>query len=328
MIGVSIIVACLLGLSLGRNNLGNLFGTAVGTGMVRLRTAQILTCLFLFLGAFVSSAATTSSITQIGSLKAPTDILVVCTVAAVVLELLSYRGIPASIVQTMVGSLIGWNAYRVSDMPWTPIYQMVCAWWVAPVLAAVICGLMMMLMRYVLTRWPLSLFVRDLVLRWGLILVGISAAYTLGANNIGTITGPFLSVFSDFNSDVMTGLVCLAVGIGFWLADKKVIATIAARLFPLSPAEAFMAMFGTTVSMVCFSIDEVREMLQALHLPSFPLVPIPMSSVLIGAICGISLARGGYGLRFTVLGRIMLSWILVPVLAGVMSWGLLWGLGL
>lgn len=328
MMGLSIIVACLLGLSLGRNNLGNLFGTAVGTGMVRLKTAQILACLFLFLGAFVSGAATTSSINLIGSLKIPADILVVCISAAVVLELLSYCGIPASIVQTMVGALVGWNAYRVTDMPWTPIYQMAGAWLVAPVLAAVICGVLMVLMRYILTRWPVSLFVRDMMTRWGLILVGLSAAYTLGANNIGTITGPFLSVFSDCNADVMTGIICLAVGIGFWLADKKVIATIAARLFPLSPVEAFMVMLGTTVSMVCFSIDEVRETLHELHLPAFPLVPIPMSSVLIGAICGISLARGGYGLRFMVLGRIMLSWIVVPVLAGVMSWVLLWGLGL
>ena len=313
MIIVAGITALILGWSLGKNNLSNLFGTAVGTRMIPLASAACWAAVFILIGAFFSSSATTSSILKISDLKTAQDIIVVTLSAIVILELLSHFGIPASIVQTIVGSLVGWNIYHRIGIDWLLIRQLAVAWLMAPCLAAIISWSLMRLVHRMLHRWPISLFNRYTLEKYSLLFMGMMASYTLGANNIGTITGPYLEVFKALNPAVITFCVCLAIGIGCFMADKKVIATVGQKLFPLSPMEALIVMIGTTVSMFCFSMQSLRLFLTALHLPTFPLVPIPVSSVMIGSICGIALTKGGYGLRFPVLGHIILSWFLVPI---------------
>ena len=48
-----------LGWSLGANDAANVFGTAVGTRMVRFKTAAIVCSLFIILGAVISGSGTT-----------------------------------------------------------------------------------------------------------------------------------------------------------------------------------------------------------------------------------------------------------------------------
>lgn len=312
---IFLIGALFLGWSLGRNNLSNLFGTAIGTRMISLKTAAVLAIIFIFLGAFFSGRATTSSVLRLSDLQTPADAFIVCLSAAVVLELSSRMAIPASIAQTTVGALIGWNMYQGAGMDWPIIQKTAGAWIVAPFLAAFIGWSAMRVFRRMLRRHPISLFTRDAFVRAGLIGAGILASYSLGANNVGTITGPYLSV-TDISSVRLIFIVCMAVGVGCWMADRTVIRTVSNGLFPLSPSEAFIVMIGTALTMFFFTSQTLRHAMTAIRFPVFPLVPIPISSTMIGAIVGISLSRGGYGLRFPVLGRIILSWGIVPALAG------------
>ena len=324
MMELALIGIIILGWSLGRNNLSNLFGTAIGTRMVRLKSAAMLAFIFIFTGAFLSGSATTSSVLALGDLRAPSDIIIIMIAAAALLELLSRCGIPASIVQTMMGALVGWNLFYQTRIDWNLVCQMVAAWFWGPLIVAGISFVLMKGIRQFLTYRPISLFQRDKLVRIGLILVGIWASYTLGANNTAVMTGPFFSVFGKSSFHFVTFGVCAAIGVGCFWADKKVITTVGRKLFPLSPTEALVVMVGTALGMTCFSMQLLRDILTACHLPVFPLVPIPVSNVMIGAIVGISLTRGGNGLRWAVLGRILLSWLSVPVLAGLICCLFLW----
>ena len=315
-----LMISLLLGWSLGKNNLSNLFGTAVGTRMVQLKTAAMLAVIFIFIGAFVSGSGTTSGVLKIARLETETDILITSLSAVIIMELMSRIGIPVSIVQTMMGSLFGWTLYHQMLIDWQDIKVLLCGWFCAPVIAMIISFLLLKITHCYLNKHPISLFTRDALLRVGLIIMGIIASYMLGANNTATIIGPYLTVFPDIESWKIVFGVCLAVGLGCYMANKKVISTVGQKLFPLSPTEALMVMISTTISMMLFSIQSVREFLVMLKLPLFPLIPIPMTSVLIGSICGISLSKGGNGLHFSVLGHIILSWILVPVMAALLSW--------
>jgi PiT family inorganic phosphate transporter len=327
MIFLALTMTLLLSWSLGKNNLSNLFGTAVGTNMVRLKTATTLAIIFIFIGAFFSGSGTTSTVLKIADLKTETDILIISLSALIVLEIMSRIGIPASIVQTIIGSLIGWDIYHHVSVDQNLIKKMLCGWFCAPLIAMIISFLLLKATQHYLKKHPIPLFTRDTLLRIGLILMGSIAAYMLGANNISTIISPYLNVFSKLNNWQIVFAVCCAVGLGCKMANKKVITTVGHKLFPLSPTEAFISIFATTISMMCFSIQAVREFLLILKLPLFPLIPIPMTSVLIGSICGISIAKGGNGLHFSVLGHIILSWILVPIIAGLLSGVLLLLLG-
>lgn len=328
MMILSLTGAILLGWTLGRNNLGNLFGMAVGTKMITLRTAVILAIIFIFAGAFFSGTATMSNVQNLGELKNTTDVLAVCLSAAVVLELLSRYGMPASIVQAVIGALIGWNLFYGQTVDWILARQMAFAWILCPFLGAGIGWLLIKYIRWFVQKHPIPLFQRDAWIRIGLVLSGMASAYSLGANNIGTISGPYLSVFDGLSPATATTGVCLMVAIGICSANKKVIKTVSSRLFPLSPTESFVCMTGTALTMMCFSSTLLRTGMQAIQFPIFPLVPVPVSATMIGTIVGISLAKGGYGLRYGVLGRIILSWFWVPVLTGMVCYALLLLVGL
>ena len=323
MIIAAIICVLVLGWALGKNNLSNLFGTAVGTRMVSLKTAEVLAAVFISVGALVSGSATMSSVLTLSDLQTSLDILVILISAIIILNILSHLGIPASIVQAILGGMIGWNLYHQANTDWTLIKKIVGAWIWAPMIAAFISFGLMKIIRKSLSVQPISLIKRDLILRISLVTAGVLASYALGANNIGTLTGPFLSVFQTFSPIGITAATCGVIGLGCLMADKKVIETVGRKLFPLSPTEGLVVMLGTAFSMIFFSMETIRNILIFCHLPTFPLVPIPISNVMIGSIIGISWAKGGCGLRYAVLGRILISWFVVPVVAGGLSFLLL-----
>lgn len=315
-----------LGWSLGGNNLSNLFGTAIGTRMIRFRTAVVLAIICIFAGALISGGATTENVVRLANLQAPMDALIISLATGLVLWGASRFGLPASIAQTSVGALVGWNLFHGIFPDSMLLQKTIGAWLVAPFLAAAISWIGIRLIRAYVHRYAVSVFKRDETVRIGLVVAGMTASYTLGANNIGTITGPYLSVLSVPTVSIVF-TVCLAVAVGCWQADRRVIETVSRHLFPLSPTESLVVMMASSVTMFLFSAQIIRDILVWLKAPLFPLVPIPMSSVIIGAIVGISLAKGGHGLRWSVLGQIMVSWVVIPVMAAVVGWGCLsvWG---
>jgi PiT family inorganic phosphate transporter len=54
-----------LGWSLGANDAANIFGTAVGTKMIRFRTAAIICSIFIILGAVISGAGASHTLIEL-----------------------------------------------------------------------------------------------------------------------------------------------------------------------------------------------------------------------------------------------------------------------
>ena len=59
-----------LGWSLGANDAANVFGTAVGSRMVRFTTAVLICGVFVVLGAFVSGTGAAETLGKLGSVNA------------------------------------------------------------------------------------------------------------------------------------------------------------------------------------------------------------------------------------------------------------------
>ena len=64
--------------------------------------------------------------------------------------------------------------------------------------------------------------------------------------------------------------------------------------------------------------------LQRLALAVMPLVPVSSSQAVVGAVIGIGLVKGARGIHFSILGKISLGWVLTPVLAGLLTFILLY----
>ncbi|MCK5913764.1 MAG: inorganic phosphate transporter, partial [Desulfuromusa sp.] len=72
-----------LGWSLGANDASNVFGTAVGSRMLRFRTAAIMCCIFVILGAVFSGAGATHTLGKLGAVNAVAGAFVVAFSAAI-----------------------------------------------------------------------------------------------------------------------------------------------------------------------------------------------------------------------------------------------------
>lgn len=314
-----------LGWVFGRNNLSHLFGAAVFTRMVRFKTAVWCAAVCVCLGAIFAGADTTSVVSQLGQPETLMDVFIMCVSVAVVFNRLTKWGIPISTTQGMIGAIVAYGLFHGTFNQSHLLYQMVGAWIYTPFLSAILSFCVFKTARLFLKYRPIPLLYKDVFVRIGLIGVGMFSAYALGANNIGTITAPYLHA-SGFNPVLMTSFICLSVAVGFFTADKKVIRTMGTGLYPLSPVEALIVCLSTSVTLFLFSWSGLKDFLTVYGLPSFPLVPIPMTCVVIGSIIGVSYAKGGHGLKYNMLGNIILSWVSAPLLSGALCWIMMLGI--
>jgi PiT family inorganic phosphate transporter len=75
--------------------------------------------------------------------------------------------------------------------------------------------------------------------------------------------------------------------------------------------------------LIVFSSQSLQTMVAGIGLPQIPLVPVSSSQAVVGAVCGLALARGVCGIRqikWTVLRNIAIGWIATPVVAAVISY--------
>lgn len=311
--------AVFLGWSLGRNNLSNLFGSAIGTKMICLKMAAFLAGVFVCLGVFISGYATTEHVNALGQASSFQEAFFVCLAAGSVIYLLSFFGIPASITQTSTGALIALNVFNQFEIDTRLVVKSFLGWVYTPFLSGICAFVMFFLLRYWFKKHPIKLLHRDLFVRIMLVLVGSFCAYSLGANNIPAIAGPFISVNKEL-LPVLFFVTSLGVFIGFMGADKRVINTVSKGMFPLSPMEAFIVVFSSALTLFCFSSVMLKNFLTSLSLPSFPLIPVPLSEAIIGSIIAIALAKGVDGLKLKVAGGVICSWVIAPITAGFLCY--------
>ncbi len=100
-----------LGWSLGANDAANVFGTAVGTRMVRFGTAAVICSVFLILGAVISGGGAAHTLGKLGAVNALGGSFTAAGAAALAVYLMTKAGLPVSTTQAIVGAIIGWNLF-------------------------------------------------------------------------------------------------------------------------------------------------------------------------------------------------------------------------
>lgn len=322
MISLFLLGGLFLGWSFGRNNLSNVFGTAIGTRMVSFRLAVFAASISVILGALFSSAQTTDAMRGIADISSGQGAFLISIVIALTFLLASRFGIPVSIVQSSVGALVGWNVFFHVTNNWSVLVDMMTAWLYCPIVAAAFSMIGFYGLRFLLQYVRIPLLYRDLWVRVLLILSGVYASYFLGANNMPAIVGAYLNV-ENLNMFWMVLMVSVAVAFGFLMADKRVIATVSTGLFPLSPLEALVVVFSCGLTLYCFSGLGLVHLLTQFHLPTFPSVPVPTSGVLVGSIMGIGFVKGPASIKWGAFSKIIASWFLVPVISGLICYAIL-----
>lgn len=319
-----------MGWSLGANDAANIFGTAVGTKMIRFTTAAIICSIFVVLGAVAGGTGTSNTLGELGSINAIAGAFAVSASAAFTVLLMTKRGLPVSTSQAIVGAIIGWNIFGGFQTHTSVVIKIVETWVFTPILAAIFAIIIYWIVRYIIEHTSIHVVKMDKYTRYGLIIAGAFGAYSLGANNIANVMGVFLQVspFNDIHISsniTFTGVEQLfllggiAIAIGVFTFSKRVMLTVGKSIFKLSPISAFVVVLASAFVLFVFSSEGLYTFLTTRNLPAFPLVPVSQSQAVVGAIIGIGLAKGGRNIHLAKIGRIAMGWVLTPLISMVIS---------
>ncbi len=330
MIWFYLLSGIFLGWSLGANDTANIFGTAVGTRMIRFRTAAIVTAVFVVLGAVISGAGATHTLGKLGAVNAIAGSFTVALAAAVTVAWMTKLKLPVSTSQAIVGAIIGWNFFTGSPTDINTLVKIVTTWVLCPFLAAAFAFVIYKITMAVLSRSRVHLLKQDSYNRIGLLLVGAFGAYSLGANNIANVMGVFVPAnpFTDLSFSTLFTLSgtqqlfllgAIAIGVGVFTYSYRVMITVGNDLFKLTPVAALVVVLSESIVLFLFASRGLETWLASHGLPTIPLVPVSSSQAVIGAIVGIVLAKGGRGINMMVLGKVSSGWITTPVIAAIIS---------
>ena len=314
-----------LGWSHGANNAGNVFGTAIGSQMVKFRTAAIVTSIFVILGSVVSGSGASMTLGRLGSVNEIAGAFIVALSTAFSILIMTRFDLPVSTTQTVVGAIVGWNLFSGSMTDLNSLTKIVSSWIVTPIITAIFAVVIYLFVRFFLNRVKMHLLFLDFWNRIGLIVVGGFGAYTLGGNNIATVMGVFVPVVPFHPLETPFGMLTgteqlfllggMAMASGVLTYSYKVMKTVGKSVIPLTPISALVVVFSSSTVLFLFSSQSLEHFLASHGMPTIPLVPVSSAQAVVGALIGIGLLQGGRGMNLGQLGKIASGWVTAPLMA-------------
>ena len=243
-----------LGWSLGANDAANIFGTAVGTKMVKFRTAAIIASVFVMLGAVYAGSGASNTLGDLGSINAIAGAFMTALAAAITVYWMVYSGLTVSTTQAIVGAIVGWNLYSGTPTDISTLSKIVSTWVLCPALSGGFAIVIYFAVRWAIKHSRIHLVSLDFYTRVALIVTGAFGAYALGANNIANVMGAFVdanpfkditvSKFTFNKTQVLFFMGSIAISVGIFTYSHKVMATIGKNIMSMSPQVAWIVVFA------------------------------------------------------------------------------------
>ncbi|MBR1600211.1 MAG: inorganic phosphate transporter [Alphaproteobacteria bacterium] len=315
-----------LGWSLGANDAANIFGTAVGSKMVRFTSIALVASVFVILGAVYGGAGASETLGDLGAVNALAGSFMVALSAALAVYLMVRVGITVSTSQAIVGAIVGWNLYAGKPTDYETLAKVVSTWIMCPLISGVIAVFLYLLLKKTIKYSSLHLLMQDQLTRIAMFVTAAIGAYALGANNIANVVGvfvkscPFKPIYIKsillLNPEQVLFLIgALAVSVGILTYSKKAIMTVGNNLMKMSPMVALIVVLAQSAVLLLFSSTSLHNWLENSSLPTIPLVPVSSSQAVIGAILGIGLIKGGRGINWIIVRKIIIGWMTAPFMA-------------
>lgn len=319
-----------LGWSLGANDAANIFGSAVGSKMIRFRKAAIIASIFVVLGAVFQGRGTADTLSSLGAVDALAGGFTVSLCAALTVFWMTRYAIPVSTSQAIVGAIIGWSMFAGLPTNYTVLTKIVSTWISGPILGMIFAAGLFLLLRWFLRRKKIHVIKLDSYIRISLIVVGAFGAYSLGANNIANVMGVFINTAPDiilnfgfFSLDGVQLLFLLgglAIALGIFTYSERVMHTVGNGILSLSPEAAIVVVLSQALVLFIFSSSALSGFIMSVGLPAIPLVPVSSTQVVVGSVVGIGLVKGAREIKSKALGEIAAGWVVTPLAAGFLTY--------
>jgi len=290
--------AVFFGWTLGRNDAANIYGTTVTSGILKYRSAALISSFAVLAGAILGGAGgmqTLSSLSSHTLLSASVN----AAAAGISVLLLNRLGLPVSSSQAVVGSVVGIGLLSGS-VDWLVVLKIVSCWITTPLVAAIVALFLYRLIGVAFKRVR-SILVQDILLKSLAVIVGGFGSFALGANNVANITGTFADIIGVEKAVLIGGL---SISAGAIMFSKRVMYTIGTKIVALESFASVIALLAQSLTVLIYA---------------FIGVPVSVSQAIVGAVIGVGLARGSRNFDARLLKRIVFGWVSTPVISGLIS---------
>ncbi len=298
MLEVLPLIACILiAFSIGSNDTSNAFGICIGAGIITFRRAVYLLGVFVFIGGILQGK---NVMKTVGRELVSINVLILSIallVSAFMIVFANWKRLPVSSHQAIIGSLVGAGMALGASVRYDTLLKIIESWIISPLGSMLLAMVVYSICEILFRRMPL--FKVERILRTLLLLNGMIIAYNTGANELATALGPIVYY------GILTPIEAVAVGtLMLWLGamclSSRVIETVGKGITSLDAFSGFSAQFSAGMNVLIFTTLGM---------------PVSTTYCIIGGIMGVGILKGVETVRFDLLKRIMLSWILTPLLS-------------
>ena len=321
---LDILLIAIIAIIIGANDASNVFGSAVGSKMVKFRSAIIFFIIFIILGAVIN-AENPSKIYGDLVLDYPElkkIFLIILPVVLVTIISLKIK-IPSSISQSIIFSLIGFSLAEKLNINYDLLKKLIYFWIATPILAflfsIIFCWFLFNLVRI----FKLNIFQIDYQIRIFLVIFGCIAAFALGAHLTAAIVGiyaPFLNLnieLLNFNlvldDNKLYFFGSLLIGVGAFIFSQKIVKSIGSQISNIKPIPALAILLTQILILFSFSSSFIIDSFN-LFLP-FELFAMPLSAshITFASIIGVASFNKFREVKPQYTKKIILSWIIIPI---------------
>jgi len=147
-LGLAIVLCFLMTWGVGANDLANVMSTTMGSKAITPRQAMLIALIFEFAGAFFGGTGVTETMrdgiintTQLAQepmilIEGMLGVLLACTIW---MNLASYFGVPVSITNALVGSMVGFGCVELGydAIQWNQVSHIAIGWVTSPIISGV-----------------------------------------------------------------------------------------------------------------------------------------------------------------------------------------------
>ncbi len=145
---LAVILCLLMTWGVGANDLANVMSTTMGSKAVTVKEAMLIAIIFEFAGAFLGGTGVTETMrdgiintTQLAEqpiilIEGMLSVLLACTIW---MNLASYFGVPVSITNALVGSMVGFGSMVLGTdaIHWNQVSHIAMGWITSPLIAGI-----------------------------------------------------------------------------------------------------------------------------------------------------------------------------------------------
>ncbi|MFW6137897.1 MAG: inorganic phosphate transporter [Spirochaetota bacterium] len=296
-----------MGWGLGSNDAANLFGTGVAANLIKYRTATILIAIFVTIGALIEGPKAMGTLGKLVDISDDINIaFTVSLAAAVSVTIMSYLGLPISTSQAVIGSLLG-SSLVLGGVDFGVLTKVVLCWVGTPIGGAAVAFILYYLLDKFMRRYIKNIVAFNRFVQVSIILAGCYGAYSLGANNVANTTAVYVAtgMLTPLTAALIGGV---SIGLGAITFSRNVMITVGKKITQIGPLGALIATLSQSIT---------------LHFYTQVGVPVSSSQAIVGAVAGIGMVKGIRTISYKKISQIFLGWVLTPLSACAISYGLI-----